>query len=698
MNSSTQRSTSWWRLLPREARDTLFQLMVIGWTVLPHLAHLPPWCAVLTIAVLGWRARLAMVGAPLPGRWATAAVLTVAVGLTLLHERTLLGKDAGVTLLVVLLALKTLELRVRRDALVVFFLGFFLVLTHCLYSQSMLVAMAMAISTWGLMTALVLAHMPVGRPPLRQAAGVALRSTLLGLPLMVALFVLFPRFGPLWGIPQDGLGHTGLSGTLRMGGVAEVANDDSIAMRIRFEGARPSAEQLYFRGPVLTSFDGYEWRRAASGRTAEAADGRDPAELRLLGPPLRYQVILEPIRLPLLPLLEATPNRTDSGPFVEGWSLVLRPDLQWQTDRLVSERLHLRASAWPRFEHGPRSMQLSTLRDALQLPPGFNPRMRQWAVDLRARQASGVVDARSLASALMRHIRTGEFSYTLAPGVYGRDAVDEFWFDRKEGFCEHFAAAFVVAMRAMDVPARLVTGYQGAEPPDGDGWQIVRQSHAHAWAEYWQLGHGWMRADPTSAVAPERVRSSRPLVPTPGLMAGALRSMNPALFAQLRSALEMLDNRWNQWILSYSRTQQFSLLEALGVKLPDWQDLALALAGLFGIVGSVGAVWAWWDRRRQDPWQRLHGRIRQTLKNLDVPALAHQAPRTLAALVRHRWGLRGELLARQLDELDRLRYGRNGQALPYRGWRRDFLREAADLGRPTPGAARFPVQQTPGAA
>ncbi|HSB98926.1 MAG TPA: DUF3488 domain-containing protein, partial [Burkholderiaceae bacterium] len=224
-----------WRNLPRETRDTLFLLAVIAWTVLPHLARLPWWCVALSALVLLWRAYLALASLRLPGRAPIAALLISAAALTLWSEQSLFGKEAGVTMLVVLMSLKTLELRARRDALVVFFLGFFLVLTHFLYSQSLFTALAMVVSVWGLMTALVLAHMPVGRPPLRQAGMLAARSAVFGAPVMVALFVLFPRIGPLWGTPQDALGRTGLSGTLRLGGVAEIANDDSVAFRVRFD-------------------------------------------------------------------------------------------------------------------------------------------------------------------------------------------------------------------------------------------------------------------------------------------------------------------------------------------------------------------------------------------------------------------------------------------------------------------------------
>ena len=670
-----------WRAWPREMRDTLFTLLVIAWTVLPHLVRLPLWCGVLTGSVLLWRAGLTLLSGPLPPRWAVAAVLMIALVGTGWSEHTLLGREAGVTMLVMLMALKTLELRARRDAIVVFFLGFFLVLTLCLYSQSLLTALAMGVSTWGLLTALVLAQMPVGRPPLWRAAALAARSALWGLPLMAALFVLFPRFGPLWGLPQDGVGRTGLSGTLRLGGVAALASDESIAFRVRFDGGPPPSELLYFRGPVLTRFDGLEWRPGIFAGQRAGPGSPQASTLRLAGPALRYEMLLEPIRLALLPLLEATPDLPGSAPELPDWQPWQGPDLQWHTDRLVGERLQLRARAWTRFELG-RDMNGAEARPALDLPPGDNPRTLAWAQEMRARL--GPADARTLSAALMAYIAQSPYVYTLSPGSYGSDAIDDFWLDRRQGFCEHFATAYVVVMRAMGVPARVVTGYQGADPPDDDGYQAVRQSHAHAWAEYWAEGAGWLRADPTAAVAPERVRSSRPLLASPGLMTAALNTMSPALAERLRRAWERVDSRWTQWVMGYSKTRQFELLRGLGVPHPDWSDLARLLGGLLAVLAGIGAAWAVWDRHRQDPWAALHLRLCARLQAAGVPALPHHPPATLAAAVRARHGSTGEPLAQTLDALDRRRYAPGGARLPAAGWWAELAREARRLRRSGP--------------
>jgi hypothetical protein len=475
--------------------------------------------------ILLWRARAGAARAPLPRRWVVAAVLVLAVGLTLWSERTC-SAGGRRHLLVVLMSLKTLELRARRDALVVFFLGFFLVLTHFLYSQSLAPALWMLVSVWGLLTALVLAHMPVGRPPLWRAGALAARAALLGVPVMVVMFVLFPRMAPLWGLPQDAAGRTGLSGSLQLGGVASIANDDSIAMRVRFFGRVPDPGQLYFRGPVLSSFDGREWTRLVPSFPAAAAAAA--AELQLRGPAVRYELTLEPSRLALLPMLEMTPDRPDAAPDIEGWTLTLRPTR--------SGRSTARSPSACASRHGlARAPARPAQRCTRPARPGGTAAGRQparaaWARRAAQQPRAGQADARTLAAGGAEHIRRGLHLHA-GPGPYGRDAVDEFWFDRKLGFCEHFAGAFVVMMRALDVPARIVTGYQGATPSAG---RLLRGAPEPCprLGRVLAAGAGWVRADPTAAVAPDRIQASRSLEPARGLVAGALGSVNPELAAQ----------------------------------------------------------------------------------------------------------------------------------------------------------------------
>lgn len=656
------RATGVARALPREARDTLFVLAVIAWVVALQAAHIPWWTTVLTAGVLAWRARLALRAAHLPGWPWRLGLLLVTLAATFASHGTLLGQQAGVTLVVVLLALKTLELRARRDAFVVFFLAFFTLLTHFFYSQSLITAAGILIALLGLLTALVNAHMPVGQPPLAQAARIAAGMALLGAPIMLVLFLLFPRMAPLWGVPNnDPAGRSGLSDEMRVGEIAQLALDDSIALRVRFDGGRPPpAGLLYFRGPVFGGFDGQEWRPIESGFPRER---RLSADLRPRGEPVGYEVTLEPNRRPWVFVLEAA----TTAPTLPGDNRVrMTEELQWIAQRSINSLVRYRASSHLDFGHGPLQAEIG-LQDYVQLPPGFNPRTLQLAQELRRQHGPGPAAARALVNAALDRLRTGGYTYTLEPGVYGRHTADEFWFDRKAGFCEHIASGFAVLMRAMDIPARVVTGYQGGEVNAVDGYWTVRQRDAHAWTEVWLQGEGWVRVDPTGAVFPGRVGSIQRLQAPAAGFAGAIGNLNPTLVAQLRAAWEAVNNVWNQWVLDYTQGRQLDLLRALGFASPSWQDLATVLLGVVIVVSLLGALWALWERQQHDPWLRLLRRARQRLGHLGVASDERTPPRELARRVKVQLGDSPvtQALADWLLRLEAQRYARDsGTTLP----------------------------------
>jgi protein-glutamine gamma-glutamyltransferase len=229
------------------------------------------------------------------------------------------------------------------------------------------------------------------------------------------------------------------------------------------------------------------------------------------------------------------------------------------------------------------------------------------------------------------------------------------------------------------VPARVVTGYQGAELDPVDGFWVVRQSAAHAWVEYWQPGTGWVRADPTAAAAPARVVRGNRLAPPRGLVSEALGSVSPELLTQLRNLWETIDNRWNQWVLNYARGQQLDLLRDIGFTSPSWEDVALLLIGALSGLAAVGAGWAWWDRNRVDPWVRQRKRLRRTLRRLGIAAAAHDPPRVLAGRVHDRFGDAGAALAALLGRLERQRYARDAVARPQPALTREFIAGARRL-------------------
>ncbi len=637
------------RQLPRDGRDTLFLLLVISWLVLPQVARLPLWCTLLVATLVLWRAWLALKARALPSRWWLLALLLLTLAATYATHKTLLGREAGVTLIVVLLALKTLELRARRDAFVVFFLGFFTLLTNFLDSQSLLTAAAMLLGLLGLLTALVNANMPVGKPPLLLAARSAGSMALLGAPIMLVLFLLFPRLAPLWGLPADAASaRSGLSATMQVGNIAQLALDDSIAMRIRFDAATPPSAALYFRGPVLSDFDGREWRPL---RRQLPVPLRLTSELQVAGTPVDYQVTLEPNQQPWLLLLDATP----AAPQVPGFTTHQNADLQWLTDRPVTKLLRYRAQSFPDFRHGPRQ-PVAGLQTYLALPPAFNPRTRQLGEQLR-REARGD-DAAALLQTVLERLRNGGYRYTLEPGLFGQHSADEFWFDRKQGFCEHIAASFVILMRAAGVPARVVTGYQGGELNALDGFFVVRQSDAHAWAEVWMNGRGWVRVDPTAAVAPGRVGTLQRLQAQRGAIASAmLGRFSPGLVLRLRATWDAVNNSWNQWVLNYSQERQFDLLRAIGFSSPAWEDLSYLLIGIVVAASLAGAAWTRLERQRSDPWLRLLARARLHLQGSGLAFEANSPARSMAVqLTRQRKDAKAQAFCDWLLRMEAQRY------------------------------------------
>ena len=663
--------------LTREGRDTLWLLLALAWSLAPHLSRLPLWCSVGTVLALLWRAGLAWRDAPLPPRWVLFISLAGAVGLTLSTHQSLFGRDAGITLVTVLAALKTLELRARRDAFVITCLGFFLAFTQFLYSQSIVMALLMLLAAWALLSSLVLSQRPLGRPSIGSALKASGISLLWGLPLMLALYVFFPRLGPLWSLPSDAGSKTGLSDRLKLGHVSELALDDSIAMRVRFDGVVPRPNQMYFRGPVLTWFDGQTWSARTLPFRAQLSMEAGPA-IQAQGPGLSYQVTLEPTRLRSLPLLDGTlvarPTPPATQPDMRRWGL------DWETGRPVGERIQVSAQAW--LDARDTTVEgLTRQTPYLQLPAGFNPRTLAWARTQRALPSLAQADARTVSLALLQHIRTEKFAYTLAPeddapgpdGLPERHLIDRFWLDRRTGFCEHFATAYVVVMRAMGVPARVVTGFQGAELNTVDGQYVVRNSDAHAWAEFWQDGEGWVRVDPTAAVAPDRIeRSGGPRLGQGGL-AGVLGEGQARWWRTWQAYIDAGNHRWNVWVLQYAREQQLGLLQNWGVDAHNWADLLRICAMIFAAVSLSGLAWLWWQRPRPTlgPWDHTMWQLHRSLVSLGLTA-PEGCPAPAPALA---WARRlretssantlpkelSHFLQVQLSELDALRYADPGE-------------------------------------
>lgn len=554
-------------------------------TSLPHSRHQPLWLtAVAGLVLLGvaWQWRQ---GYQVAHNWLKLLLVMAGCAGILLHYKTLFGRDAGVAMLVLFMALKLLELKHRRDAIVLVTLGYFLLLTHYFYSQSIPTGLWLLGTTLVITACLIHVH---GDPQASPRTSLATSGKLLlqALPFMVVLYLLFPRItGPLWGLPQDAhAGRTGLSDTMSPGNLSELAQSGEIALRAFFNGPVPPPEQRYWRGPVLDSYDGRTWR---SGRS----ENRAP-DLEHTGPALHYTLTLEAHNQRwLLPLEMPT-------------SLPAPPGLEAHIDRngLVQARTPLKSRQRVEFTSHPdyrmgvvESPQV--LQHNLQLPEGFNPRTLALGRSWQQRHPQ----PRQRVQAALDHFRQEPFIYTLRPPFLGQHAMDEFLFNTRRGFCEHYASAFVILMRAAGVPARVVTGYQGGEINPVDGFLVVRQSDAHAWAEVWLEGRGWVRVDPTAAISPARIETGIASALPEGEPLPMLVDARLDWLLSMRNQWEAINNRWNQLVLGYNPERQRELFARLGFQDADWKTMGTALGVSMGTLLLLLAAWVFRPVRENDP-------------------------------------------------------------------------------------------------
>jgi transglutaminase-like putative cysteine protease len=607
--------------LSRDKQDTLLLIASAVLVLLPHAAHLPVWVSLLCGATLAWRASLTLLGRRMPRNIVLVPVAALAMFGVHQSYHTLLGRDPGVAMLVLLVAFKMLEMHARRDLFVVIFLCFFLVLTNFFYSQGIGTALLMLVSLALLLSTQMSFQLTGAVPPLRTRLWMGARMLLLALPLAALVFVLFPRIeGPLWGMPQDAHGaHTGLSDTMAPGQMSDLAQSDEVAFRVKFDGPAPAQPQLYWRGPVLGNYDGRTWTRVQA-----PAHGRrpQPMSISVRGAPRHYELTLEPSNARWLFALELP----QSLPMLPGHLVSLTQQLEIQSDAPIAERVRYDLASFTDF-----SLQAAeTLDDAAQwllLPYGRNPRALAAGQALR-REA----DPARRANLVLRQFATGGYVYTLQPPLLGDDAVDEFLYQTRAGFCEHYAGAFVFLMRAAGVPARVVTGYQGGELNPIDGYLTVRQSDAHAWAEVWLPRRGWVRVDPTAMAAPARLQrsASEVLPPAPFGIPGLGRLIQPSpdsLLAKIHYAIGAANNGWNQWVLNYNPARQHDLVERLQDTLLRWPALAAVAAAVLLLLGARKLS----QRRRVDPVDALYSALCQRLGQLGLPRAPDEGPTAYAA-------------------------------------------------------------------
>lgn len=636
-------------------RPIVWLTIATAMVVAPHMVRLPLWLTLGFIALATWSLMTGL------GRWRgpgantrLVMTLTAPVGVIATYG-TLLGRDAGVALLVILAACKLVETKSLRDAYVTIFVASFLVITNFLFSQSIFTGTYMLAVVTAILMALLYTNdrtNALTRPQSLRMAGTLMVQAA---PLMIALFILFPRLpGPLWGLPKDAhAGVSRLSDSMSPGNISDLSLSDAVAFRVKFHTPPPPGKALYWRGPVLWHTSGQKWTQRAPNQVPRYLES---IPFEFSGPPVDYSVTLEPHYEDWMFALDMPSQVPPLVAMTSDYQLIARRKIRNLLKYDLRSYTSYRSTVLHPLDHA----------SALQVPRGFHPKAkalaRRWLAEVESdvgprpastrtagdtrKQGSAPTAAdiaqeaavtQALVNKALAFFREEPFFYTLRPPLLEGDTVDEFLFLTRRGFCEFYAASFTVLMRAAGVPTRVVTGYQGGEVNDIGEYLIVRQRDAHAWTEVWVAGTGWVRVDPTAAVAPERIEQGMDAaLPNPvgrgTLPFDAPTGVRDAL-RTLRHGWDAINNTWNQWVVDYGDRRQRRLLERLGIDIKDWRVAGLAVLIAGGLVLAIAALWLMRRPRISDRAARAYARYCRKLARRGLVRHAAEGPDDFARRV-----------------------------------------------------------------
>lgn len=558
----------------------------------PHVSHAPLWLWAIWLPVIVWRIQIFRGAWNFPGRLIKVLLVGACCAGLLLTLRGKFGMQGMVSLLLVGFILKLLEMKKRRDFLAVCYLGYFVIATQFLFFSNLFAAIYGLACLFLLTTSLLAVNQSLAQQKfwrsLRLAGGLLLQA----IPLMLLLFFVLPRVGPLWSVPLSGASaKSGMSDSMSPGDISELMSSDELAFRATFLEGLPRIPQLYWRGLVFSQFNGRRWSQAhtqisrSNLRWTPEAAQEWFSNIDLNGPEFHYEIIMEPSYQPWLFTLDV-PRNWDSD-------IGMGYDLRLQKKGFVSQRFQYRVTSVLDYRYQASGLPEWQHRQELGLPPGSNPETRNTA-QIWMREAGS---AEALIARVLSHYRES-FTYTLQPSLLGEHSVDEFLWQTRAGFCEHFASSFVFFMRAAGIPARVVVGYQGGSYNKQENYWVVRQRDAHAWAEVWLEGKGWIRVDPTAAVAPERIERGIDfsLSEEDSLLLGNLFARRSSVLNQLSMRWDAVNYHWSRWVLNYDNSRQQQLLSSWLGGTDLWRIALLVLVVGAAILMSLMVNLLW--RRR----------------------------------------------------------------------------------------------------
>jgi transglutaminase-like putative cysteine protease len=596
---------------------TTWLLLSLSITFTLYAINLNYWVSVCFVMFAIWRYLIEKNNWAYPKLWLRLPITIAGSATVLATYGSLFGRDASIALLAVMISMKLLETKTKRDFIVMVILSYFLTINTLLFTQAIWLFIAILLTLLGLTTCLITVSHQSKQPqsnarPWITPAKLAAKLLLQALPIMLILFVLFPRIpGPIWGIPQDAYsGMTGLSDSMEFGNINQLSLSSKVAFRAKFKSTIPANNQLYWRGPVLWHQEGRRWTMISDKLHLSTES------LETYGDAQDYTVTLEPHNRNWLLMLDM-PNPTDQSlpP-----NALINHDMQALSKEPIRTRIRYEGHSYLHYKLG------ATLNDyertlALQLMEDENPKTRQ----LAAKWVSQKKSPAEIIELALKMFREQPFVYTLAPPILGRDPVDDFLFNTKRGFCEHYASSFVTLMRAAGLPARIVTGYQGGELNPNGNYLIIRQSDAHAWTEVWLANQGWVRVDPTSAVSPDRIEYGiASALPDSNLLPLISRQDYPVL-KKLYLNWDAVSNAWNQWVLGYDQQKQLELLKNILNKNIVWEDLGLILVGtMIAIMLLISYFLLRNNSVAIDPIKKTYRQFLKKLSRVGVIKSAHE--------------------------------------------------------------------------
>ncbi len=527
----------------------------------PHVKFLPVWITAAFLFCGAWRYLIERRRRPLPSTWLRILLALACFLGVLATYSTVSGVGPGSALLAIMAALKLLETRTRRDQFVLLFIAIFLVMSSLLREQYLWSLPYLIAGVFLIMTAWLQVS-AVAAQNARRSFATGGRLVLYAAPLAIAMWIFFPRIStPFWAVPMDtGTAISGLSDSMSPGDISSLSLSNAVAFRATFEDAIPEPRDRYWRGLVLTIFNGRTWTT-----NDPFAGPRVHEQVAPISDPITYQITLEPTRQQWVFALDMPWSWTLSRAF-------MGPQQQLARARPIDQRISYDAMSYLNYR---TDVDLTDYARSwyARIPEESNTRTQALAREMRASAAS----ESAYIQAVLSKFHEEEYFYTLEPPPLGSDPVDRFLFDTRRGFCEHYASAFAILMRAAGIPSRVVLGYQGGEINPVGGHMIVRQSDAHAWTEVWLDGVGWYRVDPTAAVAPDRIESgvSGSLLDGAGLAWGL--SASSALLHQLTMTWDAMNAKWNEWVLGYGPENQQRFMEWIGMDDPSWRKMMLTL-------------------------------------------------------------------------------------------------------------------------